>query len=309
MQVNVEYVQGEMRDGYYVQPMMKRRWAVELDMLKEIDRICKSHAIRYFGWYGTLLGAVRHRGFIPWDDDVDLAMPREDYERFQYVCREALPEGWKISKVNPCLICVKNTDVIRLDQGFLDRYHGYPLMTGVDIFCLDHIPQEKGEEDAWLELFYAVYVLYKHWENFKNDAQWEEGKWIQLKELEGLTGYRIDRQQPMKEQLYAFLEAIAAMHWDTGSDEAANVPWLYVRRDQRIPRSCFEKIVEVPFEDTRLPVLEEREMVCRVLYGEHYMTPVREHGHDGIKEQMGILRDYFKERGLQMPECFEMTSV
>lgn len=110
----MEYIQGEMRDGYYVQPIMKRRWMVELDMLKEIDHICRSHDIKYFGWYGTLLGAVRHRGFIPWDDDMDLAMLREDYER--------------------------NADVIGLDQKFLDRYHGYPLMTGVDIFCLDHLP-------------------------------------------------------------------------------------------------------------------------------------------------------------------------
>ena len=78
----MECVQGEVRDGYYVQPMMKRIWAVQLDMLKEIDRICRRHHVNYYGWFGTLLGAVRHHGFIPWDDDLDLAMLREDYERF-----------------------------------------------------------------------------------------------------------------------------------------------------------------------------------------------------------------------------------
>lgn len=58
---------------------------------------------------------------------------------------------------------------------------------------------EKREEDAWLELYYAESVLYAHWENFKGDVQWEEEKWVQLKELEDLMGYRIDRQRPVKE--------------------------------------------------------------------------------------------------------------
>ena len=55
---------------------------VELDALCELDRVCKAHGLSYFLAYGTLLGALRHQGFIPWDDDVDVHMPREDYERF-----------------------------------------------------------------------------------------------------------------------------------------------------------------------------------------------------------------------------------
>ena len=54
----------------------------ELELMLEIDRVCKKHNLRYFLMCGTLLGAIRHKGFIPWDDDADLAMPREDYEKF-----------------------------------------------------------------------------------------------------------------------------------------------------------------------------------------------------------------------------------
>ena len=61
-------------------------------VLCELDRVCKAHGLSYFLAYGTLLGALRHQGFIPWDDDVDVHMPREDYERFYGLCHRRSEE-------------------------------------------------------------------------------------------------------------------------------------------------------------------------------------------------------------------------
>ena len=71
---------------------LRRQQLVMLDMVRALDGICKEHGIPYFLYGGTLLGAIRHNGFIPWDDDLDVAMLRSDYQRLVKVLPDELPE-------------------------------------------------------------------------------------------------------------------------------------------------------------------------------------------------------------------------
>lgn len=80
-----------MSENYNLRPL----WNGLLDVLKEFDALCRKHNLRYFGAYGTALGAVRHGGFIPWDDDLDVMMPRPDYNKLLRILEEECPTHLK----------------------------------------------------------------------------------------------------------------------------------------------------------------------------------------------------------------------
>ena len=92
LQFDKDFFLGETYQGFYVEPMMKCVWAAQLEVLEVIRGICEKHKIKYFAAYGTLLGAVRHKGFIPWDDDIDVIMLRPEYEKFRSACERELDQ-------------------------------------------------------------------------------------------------------------------------------------------------------------------------------------------------------------------------
>lgn len=96
MKIPDQYFEDEVREGFYVPGMIKRAWAAQLEILEDIKKVCEKHNIQYFAEWGTLLGAVRHGGFIPWDDDMDLCMKRSDYNRFLAVAKKELPQGYSM---------------------------------------------------------------------------------------------------------------------------------------------------------------------------------------------------------------------
>ena len=120
---------------------------IELDMLLEVDQVCKKLGIHYFIVGGTLLGAVRHKGFIPWDDDIDVGMLRADYETFVHRAQELLPAGSFLQTrfTDPELPCCfakvrkDGTTFIETSMKDLRIHHGIY----VDVFPFDYYPQNR----------------------------------------------------------------------------------------------------------------------------------------------------------------------
>jgi len=120
---------------------------VELEILKEIVAICDANSVKYYMIGGTFLGAIRHKGFIPWDDDIDIAMPRDDYEKFLNIANSKLPEHIKVENfiTNPkyqyyiTRVQNINTKVIEKRIGNAQKW----THASVDIFPIDGTPNNK----------------------------------------------------------------------------------------------------------------------------------------------------------------------
>ena len=150
------FLEEEERCGYVISPEMKKLWAVELDLLHEFDRVCEEHGITYFACGGTMLGAARHEGFIPWDDDIDLMMLRDEYDRLCEIAGEAFREPYffQTEETDPGSLR-EHAQLRRSDTtGILkSEYDGrYPFNQGIfiDIFPLDSVPDSEAEREAQL---------------------------------------------------------------------------------------------------------------------------------------------------------------
>ncbi len=115
----------------------------EIEMLKCIDRICKKNNINYFIIYGTLLGGIRHKGFIPWDDDIDIAMPRADYEKFIKIADSELDDNYKLDyfttnkKYYLPFAKVRNINTVFAEESLVN-YNGEKGVF-IDIFPFDNM--------------------------------------------------------------------------------------------------------------------------------------------------------------------------
>ena len=93
---DIDFFRDEIRNGFYIPTAIKQSWAAGLDVLSEIDKICEKHSITYYADWGSYLGVVRHGGFVPWDDDLDICMRRDDYQKFREVADTELPGHFTI---------------------------------------------------------------------------------------------------------------------------------------------------------------------------------------------------------------------
>ena len=116
-----------------------------LQILLSVDRVCRDHDIRYYCWAGTMLGAVRHKGFIPWDDDMDICMPRPDYDRFLSHAHEWLPQPLEALSIETDANYPGGfAKVVDSSTTLIERKHSdYIGGIYIDIFPIDGISRHK----------------------------------------------------------------------------------------------------------------------------------------------------------------------
>ena len=163
MEFQNEFFLDEVIEGFYVPGLMKRAWAAELQLLSFLDGFCKKNQISYFLDCGALLGIVRHKGFIPWDDDLDISMYRKDFRRLAACIEEELPEeiGFyyvgkdRVTSSSMAAIGMKSPSFNPEKQEFFKQF---PFYVGVDIRILEDVLDDEKEEER-KKIFYYLASL------------------------------------------------------------------------------------------------------------------------------------------------------
>lgn len=126
---------------------------IVLDIFSKFIDVCNSLDLKYYVVEGTLLGAVRHQGFIPWDDDIDVGMPRADYEKFVAEGQKYLPEGYFLQAIEtekdfPCSFAkVRNSNTTFVEKSIKDSKINHGVY--IDVFPLDYYPDDEREQKAF----------------------------------------------------------------------------------------------------------------------------------------------------------------
>ena len=255
----------------------------ELEILLEIKRICETNDINYCLCFGTLLGAVRHKGFIPWDDDIDIYMKREDYERFIEIASSQISEDFFVesSKSNPlytqsfCKVRANNTVFKEKRLTNLKVHHGI----WVDVFPLDNLQN----------LDFAV--IDKH---VRKMAIWQTA-------VDYHAGI-LKLEKPRSKIFFGLLSKLykskllikkeKEMQWGNSKTNEYVVDYNLASSKYKksiFPKEYFEDIIQIEFEGHKFSAPSKYDAILRQIYGDYMELPPvenRNSGHDIIEVEV-----------------------
>ncbi|SFC59556.1 LicD family protein [Butyrivibrio sp. YAB3001] len=312
-----DYFTNEIRCDFYITAMMKRLWASQMEILAWIDAKCNEHDIRYIVFNGSMLGAIRHKGFIPWDDDIDIAMLREDYVKFTKVLEKELPPYLKTKSLMPGAIQPKemifnigNGGKLDTSPEFLERFHGCPYATGIDIFVHDKMtkdPQEFAYQDRLIRMLDRLLTL--RWKvddsTIMGDELNEYGKLKRVIEQE--LGYTFTDNEAVSLQILRLIDAASSLCDDCDSDRVAVMQDMLYTGDRGMCERHFTDRIYVPFENVMsIPVPKDYDEVLRNFFGDYNVFVMGAAGHNYPIYQFQRIDLYkaYKQRGWKIPEEF-----
>ncbi len=237
----------------------------ELEILKVFDSTCKALGLRYSLAGGTLLGAVRHRGFIPWDDDVDVCMPRPDYERF-LKCADMLPAGYSVVTMDNSAWCQPFAKVqwhaFRAQEPFLEGVMDEYLW--LDIFPFDGVPSDKAKHRDILKRLIHLRVRLSRsvYRSPKNAT-------LAHKFLKAVYRLLFGSPRQVGKTKQKINEAFSELDYESASEV-----FCYCSNETfSVPKADFDNLVELPFEGLKFPCVANYDAHLTLEYGDYMQLP------------------------------------
>lgn len=278
-----EFFEEEIRDGYLVSSEMKKVWAVELDLLNEFMRVCDKYNIKYFTAAGTTMGAVRHHGFIPWDDDIDVMLIREEYQKLEEVALKEFqaPYFWQTELTDSSSARghaqLRNNLTTGILVNELEGKYKFNQGIFIDIFPIEYIPDDRDGRKRFfcklekkkriLEIYSAVTLRYQK-------------KKLSIKQLvKNMTHFVLMIGMTERIQYKVFRKLYDDFEQSIQEYNKKHTNMIGYLVTQPVKEKCvwnadwLESTVEVPFEVLNVPVPVGYNRILTKQYGESWKTP------------------------------------
>ncbi len=273
------YYEDEVRDGFFVPSIMKKCWAYNKKLYDDFLALCDRQNLRCTGDYGAILGAVRHGGFIPWDDDIDVEMPREDYVRLLRASEKEQNKDYSLfdyarqKDEDPNLVrrFVNCEGYVAATQEELDRHHGFPFGSALDVFVHDYVPKNVRDRKDFkniLDTFYSMHIYALEPEKIPKGKNFEH----ELKILEKKFHVRFTSSLPVAMQLLEMMERLCADYSMRECDGRVILHDWYEHPKHIFSKKAWDGWIEVPFEGETMRIPIGYDHILRRLYP-NYMAP------------------------------------
>ena len=271
-----DFYKEEIRNDFKVTTKRKQVWATEIDLLEKFDECCKDNNLNYFVAGGTLLGAIRHKGFIPWDDDIDVIMTRQDYKKLvkiapkyfknQY-CFQYYKTEKKYYKSHAQLRNSHTTAILYKD---IDKKCSFNQGIFIDVFPLDVIPDKSDKRKRWInkitKIQKSIYE-YDYYNLYKKHSILGKIRYALIKVIR-------------PNNLMKYLEHVCSKYSNTNNKQLGDISFLGEKFNSW-DRDVFSEQKEYPFECTKVKSVKDYDYFLRRQYKD-YMQPVRDKSNHGV---------------------------
>lgn len=268
IKLSESFLQDEERDGYLVTKEKKELWAVQLDLLNKLDQVCRKYNLNYIIDYGTLLGAVRHKGFIPWDMDIDVSMPRADFEELKRIAVTEFKEPYFLqdfdtdSSIDFAIARLRRSDTTFFHTGSVMFDFKYNQGIFLDIFPFDNLP--STDQNVLEPIDRKIKLMLHHAEMSARKPLIKIGNRYIIFMLQYLC-YRLRYGSSAKQ--FKRLDDYAKSFKFSGYYRCQVAGGLKFR-----PKQWLEETVDLPFENLLLKAPKAYDEVLKDYFGD-YMTP------------------------------------
>ena len=262
---------------------MKALHKVQVGILHEFDRVCKKNGIRYYLAYGTLIGAVRENGIIPWDDDIDVVVPRNDYEKLRDLPASEWREPYFLQseKTDPnackCFMKLKNsnTTLIEKENQHRDINHGI----SIDIYSLVNLANDAGKRKTQLRYALAYMLFVENHPAQNHGTFYKMASTVVLKVLPPF----------IKNKIKHFCERKMLAYQNVSTEECFVLAGLVVLH-VAVKNRYFQEAIPHAFEDGVYMIPSGYHEWLTSDYGDSYMTPPPE-SERGVKLDNFVMVD------------------